>query len=91
MTVADLKEMLNELPDDMDVLIPMNAGEGFTGAWFTPCIEESGGVELGIEDLTDEEIKERKLLNKPIEVDNALCLVPCGFFEPHEGVAPELN
>jgi hypothetical protein len=80
MTIGDLKEMIHALPDDMQVLIPMNAGEGFDGAWFSPCIEESGEATLGIDE--DEENG---------ETDEAFCIVPCGFFEPHEGVPPELN
>jgi|GEM_PF-2423888 len=76
MKVKDLKQLLAEADDDLDVLIPMN-GE-FDGMFKHPCVEESGVTELGLNEDSDE--------TKP-----AFLLVPCGFFEEHEGVPPELN
>jgi hypothetical protein len=90
MTVQDLRKMIKGLPGDMPVYIPGSPKEGFTGEWISPCNEDSGGADLGFEDLTDEEIEERKLLNDPPKVEKALCLVPCGFFEPHDH-SHELN
>lgn len=91
MNVRDLKEMLASLPDEMTVLVPLNAGDGFDGNFFSPCLEESGDAELGLEDLDEEEIAERKLLNKPPDTERSFMLVPCGFFQEHEGPLPELN
>lgn len=78
MTVKELKEMLSDLPDDMDVLIPMEPMEGFTGVWFSPCIEESSVVEMALDEYGD-------------ETEDSLALVPCGFFDIHEGPPAELN
>lgn len=91
MTVKDLKQLLCGLPNDMQVVIPLNAGEGFDGMFFSPCNEESGEMELGTEDLSEEEIAERMLLNNPPKTEKSLALVPCGFFQEHEGVPPQLN
>lgn len=93
MTVKDLKEKLQNLPDEMEVMIPLNAGDGFDGMFFSPCVEESGEGEMGLEDLDEEDIKERELLNKPPKTETSFLLVPCGFFseEPHEGPPAELN
>lgn len=89
MTVKDLKELLENVSDDLQVLLPMTME--FDGAFYSPCIEESGVGGLGLEDLSEEDIAEHELLNKELPSQDAFCLVPCGFFEPHEGVAPELN
>lgn len=90
MTVKQLRELLEGHPDEMQVLIPGNAIEGFTGEFFSPCTEDSGEIEMGLEDLTDEEIEERKLLNQEIKTDKSFVLVPCGFYTEHE-VHPQLN
>lgn len=91
MNVKDLKEMLATLPDEMQVLIPLNAGAGFTGEFFSPCLEESGDADLGTEDISEEDAKEYDLLNKPLPSEKSFILVPCGFFQEHEGPLPELN
>lgn len=77
MTVADLKKMLADAPDDMSVLIPMT-GE-FDGYFKHPCVEESV-----ISHLSEDENGE----DSPMD---AFMLVPCGFFKEHEGVPVELN
>lgn len=84
MTIKDLKEKLSGLPDEMEVMIPLNAGSGFDGMFFSPCMEESGEAGFGTEDLSEEEIEEYKLLNKPLPEEKSFVLVPCGFFEAHE-------
>lgn len=84
MKVKDLKKILSEIPkgmtftewNEMDVLIPMN-GE-FDGMFVSPCVEETGLGELGIEEDSDETMK-------------SFVIVPCGFFEEAYGVPPELN
>lgn len=83
MKIKDLKELLKK-PDgismddwnEMQVLIPVS-GE-FDGFFHSPCIEESGVVDLGIDEDTD-------------ETDASFIIVPCGFFNEHTGVPPELN
>jgi hypothetical protein len=84
MNVGELKLLLEGIDDSVLVIVPLNAGEGFDGMFFSPCIEDSGLGKMGAEDLDEEDIEEMKLLNKEIpEVDEFL-LVPCGFFEPKE-------
>jgi len=83
MKVKDLKRLLHK-PENIsmedwnetDVLIPMNGD--FDGAFTSPCVKESGEADLGIDENSD-------------ETKMSFILVPCGFFEPHEGVPPELN
>lgn len=84
MKVKDLKRLLSQIPEDMtlrewnemDVLIPVTME--FDGRFISPCVEETGMEELGMDE--DMPVTERSFV-----------IVPCGFFEPHEGVAPELN
>jgi len=85
MKVKDLKRLLNAVPptgmtyqewDDMDVLMPVS-GE-FDGFFHSPCIEESGLGEMGIDEDSD-------------ETAPSFMIVPCGFFEELHGVPPELN
>jgi hypothetical protein len=91
MTVKDLREMLADVPDETQVVVPLNAGVGFDGMFFSPCLEESGECELGTEDLDEEEIKEYELLDKPLPQEKSFTLVPCGFFQEHEGPPVEMN
>lgn len=91
MTVRDLKQLLEGCDDDMKVLIPLNPADGFDGMFFSPCIEESGVGEMGTEDLEEDDLKEMELLDKEIPQEPTFVLVPCGFFEKHEGVPAELN
>lgn len=77
MKVKDLRQLLEGLDEDMDVLIPMT--DTFDGYWKHPCLEESGPAELG---MTEEEYG---------PTETSFVLVPCGFFEEHEGPEPELN
>lgn len=91
MIIADLKELIAGLPDDMEVFCPMNPMEGFTGAFYSPCLVESGKIVMGTEELSDEEIAEYELLERPLPGEDTFVLVPCGFYEEHEGVDPALN
>lgn len=85
MTVRDLKLLLLKPEgvtmkqwNDTKVLIPM--GEEFDGYFQSPCCEESGAADFGIDEQGD-------------ETDLSFILVPCGFFE-HEDenfISPELN
>lgn len=94
MTVKDLKELLENVDDGMQVLTPLNAGEGFDGVFYSPCVEESGESELGIgeeaESLTEEDMAEVQLLDKTLPTEKSFVLIPCGFFEPHD-TSHELN
>ena len=76
MTVKELKGILKDAPDEMQVLIPVS-GE-FDGFFKSPCNEETGISELGIDEDSD-------------ETAPAFVIVPCGFFEEQHGVPPELN
>lgn len=70
----------------MRVLIPMHPE--FDGFFKSPCVAESGVSSLGLYD--EEEEKEARLLNKPVE-EASFILVPCGFFEENHSVDPSLN
>lgn len=84
MTIRDLLEIINDVPEgitheewlNMDVLIPVT--EKFDGAFIHPCAEETGIMQLGVEEDSEE--------TRP-----AFVIVRCGFFREHEGVDPELN
>lgn len=91
MTVKELKAMLRKLPDEMQVICPLNAAEGFDGMFFSPCLKESGEADLGIneEDANKDEIEE---IISPSETEKSFVLVPCGFFNTnHEREKIELN
>lgn len=77
MKVKDLKKLLKDASDEMDVLIPLDPTQ-FDGMFLRPCVEASGVSGLGVEEHSDETI-------------DSFILVPCGFFEEKEGVPPELN
>jgi hypothetical protein len=84
MTLKQLEELIADarlrgIDDDSLVLIPVN--QEFDGALYSPCVEESGFAECGIEDFDEDEIAERQLLNKPIEKAKDFILVPCVYFE----------
>lgn len=65
MTVKDLKQMLNDVNENMQVLIPVS-GE-FDGFFVSPCESESGAVDMSLDE---------NLLVK----ETSFVLVPCGFF-----------
>jgi hypothetical protein len=88
MNVKQLRELLEGKPDDMPVLIPVS--QEFDGAFYSPCHEDSGDAQLGDEPLSEEDLKEMELLNKPIPEEPAFLLVPCGFFEEQDH-SHELN
>lgn len=76
MTVKQLKQLLAKADDDLQVLIPM--GEDFDGLFKSPCVEDSGITELGVEEDSDETVTH-------------FVLVPCGFYEEREENHCELN
>ena len=76
MTVKDLKQMLNDVNENMQVLIPVS-GE-FDGFFVSPCESESGAVDMSLDE---------NLLVK----ETSFVLVPCGFFEEHDSIDPILN
>lgn len=88
MTVKQLKEKLASLSDDMQVIIPVEPSEGFTGIFFSPCVKESDVIIIPLEDLDEDDLEQYTLLNKEIEQEESFCLVPCGFFdkEPHHNM-----
>jgi len=86
MTIQDLQNIIDDKPDDltfeewmeMPVLIPMNASEGFTGEWLSPCLCEAGLASFGVDEDSE-------------EMHDMFILVPHGFFDEPEGIDPELN
>jgi len=84
MKVKDLKRLLSQIPEDMtlrewnemNVLIPVTME--FDGRFISPRVEETGMGELGMD--------ESMLVS-----EKSFVIVPCGFFQPNEGVPPELN
>lgn len=83
MTVGDLKEMLEGVDNEMEVIIPMNAE--FDGIFRSPCAGETGVIEITAEDIEDDDIDEFT------QMKEVFAILPHGFGEPHEGVDPELN
>jgi hypothetical protein len=77
MTVKELKELLKDAPDEMQVLIPVDAGL-FDGRFLSPCVGETGVGSLGIDEESD-------------ETEDSFVIVPHGFFEEKHGVPVELN
>ncbi len=65
MTIERLKELIEDLPDDMQVLIPAEPREGFTGEMWSPCSQDSGVIGLPDHLGVDE---------------NKFFLCPCAFF-----------
>lgn len=91
MTVKELKKKLATMPDDMNVLVPVNPMDGFDGQFFSPCNEETGEVEMGLDDIDDDEMNELKLLGKEIRKEKSFVLVPCGFYDKEHDQTVELN
>lgn len=91
MTVGELKNLLEGVDDNTEVLIPLNAGDGFDGMFFSPCAEESGIGEMGIVDGDEEDLVEMELLGKKT-TEQEFLLVPHGFFEIEEDeIDPQMN
>lgn len=83
MTVGELRKKLEGVDDNMKVLIPFS--QEFDGAFYSPCSVDSGVSAMGTDpDLTEEDIKEMELLNKPIPEEDTFLLIPCGFGEEKE-------
>jgi len=83
MTVGELKELLEGLDDEMEVLIPLDSFV-YDGKFMSPCIEESGVVQLDNPD------------NILSPSETTFLLVPCGFFDDIDDefdneIIPELN
>lgn len=95
MTIADLKEKIKDLPDDMNVLVPMNPSEKFDGMFFSPCVGASGVIDMAPPGMTMEEAERLENLKQPLPTVPEFMLVPCGYMdraceEEKEGPA-ELN
>jgi hypothetical protein len=90
MTVGELKILLADVDDDIEVLIPHNAEEGFNGFFFSPCSEDSG---LG-DAITDDPDDYDPLIN-PAPTEQSFFLVPCNFFvdadDEEQYFDPQLN
>lgn len=78
MTAGELKKKLENVDDTVEVLIPLS--QEFDGAFYSPCSQDSGLSIMGTDpDLTEDDIKEMKMLNKPLPEAPAFLLIPCGF------------
>ena len=88
MTVKDILQLVEGKPLDMPILIP--ASSEFDGVFYSPCVEESGEIGVGEDESTEEDVSEMKLLNKPINEEKVIALVPCGFFDEKDYIS-ELN
>jgi hypothetical protein len=74
MTVGEFRELSKDVADDVTLLIPLYAGNGFDGMFYTPCTEESGMADVDAHYMDDDEtMGEEQFL-----------LLPCGFFEINE-------
>lgn len=88
MTVGELKELLEGIDDNVEVLIPLDK-EVADGFFYSPCFETSGEIEVNVDGLEDLDFITEK----------SFVLVPCGFFgglvddfdEMDEEINPELN
>lgn len=81
MNIKKLKELIADLPDDMKVLVPAEPTEGFTGAFFSPCEQESGVIEMGGDETMSEADVERAENLGTLEMQKEFVLVPCGFYD----------
>lgn len=89
MTAGELKKKLENVDDGVQVLIPLS--QEFDGAFYSPCSVDSGLSIMGTDpDLTEEDVKEMKLLGKPIPEEPAFLLIPCCFGE-NKDHSHELN
>lgn len=88
MVVGDLRQMIEGVDDEMQVLIPLT--QEFDGVFYSPCIMESGVTEMGgDEDVSPDDVEELALVDK-LEMRKEFCLVPCGFSEERDH-SHELN
>ena len=89
MKVKDLKKLVSEADDEMDVLIPVN--QEFDGRFYLPCSFESGVCAIAADDgLTGEDDIENELLCKEPNTVKVFMLVPCGFHDEKDH-SHELN
>lgn len=80
MKVSELKELIEGVNGDVQILIPMSME--FDGTWYSPCSEDSGLTKVGTgEWISEEDEKEMLLLGKEIPEEDAFLLMPCGFGE----------
>lgn len=83
MIVKDLRKLLQGVPDDLEVLIPVNAE--FDGLFRSPCVGENGVSQISVsEDGHDDD-------EYDMEQKDVFMILPHGFSEEQEGPSPELN
>lgn len=89
MTIGNLKALIEDLDDSTPVLIPFS--QEFDGVFYSPCLVDSGVCAIGPDaDLSEEDVEEMILLNKPIAELDTFILVPAGFYE-EKSYKHELN
>lgn len=85
MTVGELRKMIDGVDDNMPVVIPTS--KDFKGVFsvYSPCSVGSGKSQLpACDDMTNDEIKELLLADKPLPQEDVMMLVYCGYGEDHE-------
>ena len=65
MNIKELRTLIEDLPDDLEVMFPVYDNYGKLDGFMTPCPEES----------------QPRPLNNDDDFDDSLVLVPCGFFD----------
>lgn len=93
MTILELKNIISELPDDMEVLVPAHPMEQFDGSFFSPCVMESG-IMSSPEIRTEEDYEdamENEAIGLPIKEIESFHLVPCGYFSKHGDMDVTMN
>lgn len=81
MNVGQLKQLLEGVDDDVEILIPFDASM-FDGLFYSPCIDESGEGDSITSDFNETGMASEK----------SFLLLPHGFFdEIVDEVDPELN
>lgn len=77
MNIRELKELIKDLPDDLEVMIPVCGVMGELDEFISPCPQASFPVPLHNDD----------------DLEDTLILAPCGFYDEPEypEVPPTLN
>jgi hypothetical protein len=83
MTKIELMRMLKDMPDDMEILIPLELK--FTGDFYTPSKKSSGFMKLFESEINEDEDEELSAILDPHRPHiNAFLLCPEGFFEEED-------
>lgn len=53
MNIAELKALIKDLPDNLEVMIPVNGEFGEFEGFISPCTQESQSMPLGADEFDD--------------------------------------